>query len=91
MIRLRPQPGNVLQQHLALDEAIAAATVGGARALRRHDVGSGLDAGGRPAKGSLVVGAPADLHVLDTANAIDLAYRPGMPMTWRTFVAGEQV
>ncbi|AIT61222.1 imidazolonepropionase [Corynebacterium doosanense] len=81
----------VLQQHLSLDEAIAAATVGGARALRRQDVGNGLDAQGRPAKGSLVVGAAADLHVLDTANAIDLAYRPGMPLTWRTWVGGQLV
>ncbi|WP_018117733.1 imidazolonepropionase [Corynebacterium mastitidis] len=81
----------VLQQRLSLDEAIAAATSGGARALRRHDVGSGLDAQGRPAKGTLAVGAAADLHVLDTAHAIDLAYRPGMPLTWRTYVAGRRV
>ncbi|WPF65640.1 MULTISPECIES: imidazolonepropionase [unclassified Corynebacterium] len=81
----------VLQQHLSLDEAIAAATSGGARALRRHDVGGGRDAQGRPAKGTLAVGAAADLHVLDTPHAIDLAYRPGMPLTWRTYVAGERV
>lgn len=81
----------VLQQRLSLDEAIAAATSGGARALRRHDVGGGLDAQGRPAKGTLAVGAAADLHVLDTAHAIDLAYRPGMPLTWRTYAAGRRV
>ncbi|MDK8450940.1 imidazolonepropionase [Corynebacterium mastitidis] len=81
----------VLQQRLSLDEAIAAATSGGARALRRHDVGSGRDAQGRPAKGTLAVGAAADLHVLDTAHAIDLAYRPGMPLTWRTYAAGRRV
>lgn len=81
----------VLQQRLSLDEAIAAATSGGARALRRHDVGDGRDAQGRPAKGTLAVGAAADLHVLDTLHAIDLAYRPGMPLTWRTYVAGERV
>ncbi|MCH6196908.1 imidazolonepropionase [Corynebacterium mastitidis] len=81
----------VLQQRLSLDEAIAAATSGGARALRRHDVGGGLDDQGRPAKGTLAVGAAADLHVLDTAHAIDLAYRPGMPLTWRTYVAGRRV
>ncbi|MEK0371442.1 imidazolonepropionase [Corynebacterium mastitidis] len=81
----------VLQQRLSLDEAIAAATSGGARALRRHDVGGGLDDQGRPAKGTLAVGAAADLHVLDTAHAIDLAYRPGMPLTWRTYAAGRRV
>lgn len=81
----------VLQQHLSLDEAIKAATWGGARALRREAVSGGLDAKGRPAKGSLVVGAAADLHVLDTPHAIDLAYRPGMPLTYATYVGGKQV
>ncbi|WP_144792025.1 imidazolonepropionase [Corynebacterium singulare] len=81
----------VLQQHLTLDEAIAAGTLGGATALRRQDVGDGKDAQGRPAKGSLVVGAAADLHVLDAPSAIHLAYRPGMPMTWKTFVTGREV
>ncbi|QPK83168.1 imidazolonepropionase [Corynebacterium qintianiae] len=81
----------VLQQYLALDEAIAAATAGGAKALRRHNVGSGKDPQGRPAKGTLVPGAAADLHVLDADNAINLAYRPGMPVTWQTWVAGEKV
>lgn len=79
----------VLQQRLSLDEAVRAATFGGAKALRRHDVGGGLDAQGRPAKGTIVEGAAADLHVLDAPSAIHLAYRPGMPMTWRTFVAGK--
>lgn len=79
----------VLQQRLSLDEAVRAATFGGAKALRRHDVGGGLDAQGRPAKGTIVEGAAADLHVFDAPSAIHLAYRPGMPMTWRTFVAGK--
>ncbi len=81
----------VLQQHLTLDEAIEAATTGGAKALRRHNVGGGKDPQGRPAKGTLVPGAAADLHILDAENAIDLAYRPGMPITWQTWVAGERV
>ncbi|OFN34734.1 imidazolonepropionase [Corynebacterium sp. HMSC072A04] len=81
----------VLQQHLTLDEAIAAGTLGGATALRRQDAGEGKDAKGRPAKGSLVVGAAADLHVLDAPSAIHLAYRPGMPMTFKTFVGGREV
>ncbi len=81
----------VLQQHLTLDEAIAAGTRGGATALRRQDGGEGKDAQGRPAKGSLVVGAAADLHVLDAPSAIHLAYQPGMPMTFKTFVGGREV
>ena len=81
----------VLQQHLTLDEAIEAATTGGAKALRRHNVGGGKDPQGRPAKGTLVPGAAADLHILDAENAINLAYRPGMPITWQTWVAGKKV
>ena len=81
----------VLQQHLTLDEAIEAATTGGAKALLRHNVGGGKDPQGRPAKGTLVPGAAADLHILDADNAINLAYRPGMPITWQTWVAGERV
>ena len=78
----------VLQQHLSVDEAIHAATTGGATALRRHNVGNGLDPQGRPAKGTIVEGAAADLHVLDAPSAVHLAYRPGMPLSYRTFVAG---
>lgn len=81
----------VLQQELTLAEAIHAATAGGAFALRRHNVGDGRDAQGRPAKGTLAVGAAADLHILDTSHAIDLAYRPGMPLTWRTYREGQRV
>lgn len=78
----------VLQQHLSVDEAIHAATTGGATALRRHNVGNGLDPQGRPAKGTIVEGAAADLHVLDAPSAVHLAYRPGMPLSYRTFIAG---
>lgn len=78
----------VLQMRLSLAEAIQAATTSGAKALERHDVGEGLDPHGRPAKGTIVPGAAADLHVLRSAHAIDLAYRPGVPMTYRTYQAG---
>lgn len=81
----------VLQQHLSLDEAIEAATLGGAKALRRNAVDGGKDAKGRPAKGQILAGAAADFHVLNTHQAIDLAYRPGMPLTWRTYKAGERI
>ena len=38
-----------------------------------------------------IVGAAADLHVLDADNAINLAYRPGMPATYQTYLAGKKV
>ncbi|PKW27713.1 imidazolonepropionase [Phycicoccus duodecadis] len=49
-------------------EALVAATVGGARALRRTDVGR------------VAVGARADLAVLEAPSYEHLAYRPGMPL-----------
>ncbi|MCB8993966.1 MAG: imidazolonepropionase, partial [Nocardioidaceae bacterium] len=66
----------VLQMGLTLDEAVAAATRGGARALRRSDVGQ------------IAVGSRADLHVLDAPSATHLAYRPGMPLSWAVWRAG---
>ncbi|MEP7090676.1 MAG: imidazolonepropionase [Nocardioidaceae bacterium] len=57
-------------------EALAAATTGGARALRRDDVGH------------LGVGASADLAVLDAPSYVHLAYRPGVPLVRETFVRG---
>jgi imidazolonepropionase len=49
-------------------EALRAATLGGARALLRDDVGH------------LRVGARADLVVLDAPSYLHLAYRPGVPL-----------
>lgn len=49
-------------------EAVAAATLGGAKALRRTDVGH------------LQVGARADLAVLDAPSFEHLAYRAGVPL-----------
>ena len=79
----------VLQMNLTVAEAVRAATYGGARALRRSvdDVGDGGDAG-RPPVGSLRVGARADLQVLDAPSPTHLAYRPGMPLTWRVWRGG---
>ena len=56
----------VLQQQMTLAEAIRAATLGGAAALRRTDVGH------------LSRSAPANFAVLDAPAAIHMAYRPGM-------------
>jgi imidazolonepropionase len=61
---------------MTVEEAIAAATVGGARALRRADVGR------------LVPGAQADAAVLDSASYADLVYRPGVPLIAATVAAG---
>ncbi|CAL8900542.1 imidazolonepropionase [Kocuria varians] len=75
----------VLQMRLTVEEAIRAATLGGAKALRRD-----VSTPGRPAVGHLAVGARADLHVLDAPSAMHLAYRPGMPLTWGVWRAGRR-
>jgi len=56
-------------------EALRAATLGGAAALRRDDIGH------------LRPGARADLVVLDAPSHIHLAYRPGVPLVARTLRA----
>jgi imidazolonepropionase len=66
----------VLQMRMSVEEAVRAATWGGARALRRDDVGV------------LRVGARADVHVLDAPSVTHLAYRPGVPLTWAVWRAG---
>ncbi|MGI5416292.1 imidazolonepropionase [Actinomadura luteofluorescens] len=60
-------------------EAVWAATAGGARALRRTDVGH------------LAPGARADVHVLDAPSYIHLAYRPGVPLTHAVWKHGRRV
>jgi imidazolonepropionase len=66
----------VLQMRMSVEEAVRAATWGGARALRRSDVGV------------LRVGARADVHVLDAPSVTHLAYRPGVPLTHAVWRAG---
>jgi imidazolonepropionase len=61
------------------DEAVWAATAGGARALRRTDVGH------------LAPGARADLVLLDAPNHLYLAYRPGVPQVAAVWKDGELV
>ena len=56
-------------------EALTAATVGGAAALRRTDVGH------------LRVGARADLVILGAPSFVHLAYRPGVPLVQRVLSA----
>ncbi|HEX3488955.1 MAG TPA: imidazolonepropionase [Streptosporangiaceae bacterium] len=69
----------VRDMHLTTEEAVWAATAGGAAALRRSDVGH------------LGVGARADLIMLDAPSHAYLAYRPGVPQVhsvWRAGVRG---
>ncbi|GAA2078017.1 imidazolonepropionase [Pseudolysinimonas kribbensis] len=70
----------VLQLRLTLDEALRAATRGGARALRLSDD-----------TGTLVVGGPADLQLLDAPSVSHLAYRPGVPLTRAVWRKGARV
>jgi imidazolonepropionase len=58
----------VREMGLTPAEAVHAATAGGAAALRRDDVGR------------VVVGARADLTVVDAPSYRHLAYRPGVPL-----------
>ena len=65
----------VRDMHMTTAEAVWAATAGGARALRRGDVGY------------LAPGAKADLVMLDAPSHAYLAYRPGVPLVqavWRS-------
>ena len=61
---------------MTADEALWAATAGGAAALRRDDVGH------------LAVGGRADLVILDAPNHLHLVYRPGVPLIHATFIGG---
>ncbi|MDH5278020.1 MAG: imidazolonepropionase [Actinomycetota bacterium] len=64
----------VREMRMTPAEAVWAGTAGGARALRRTDVGH------------LGVGAAADLAVLDAPSYVHLSYRPGVPVVrqvWR--------
>ncbi len=58
----------VRDMNMTPTEAVWAATAGGARALRRPDLGH------------LAPGASADLIVLDAPSHLHLAYRPGVPL-----------
>lgn len=70
----------VLQMHLSIEEAVTAATYGGALALGVTDM-----------VGSLEVGKRADLQLLNAPAIAHLAYRPGMNMSGPVFRAGTLV
>lgn len=67
----------VRDMKMTIDEAIWAATAGGAAALRRVDIGI------------VATGARADLAILQTDNPIDFVYRPGIPLVASTIIGGQ--
>ncbi|CAN2202940.1 HutI Imidazolonepropionase and related amidohydrolases [Candidatus Nanopelagicaceae bacterium] len=62
-----------------VEEAVLAATLGGAKALRRTDIGK------------IVPGMQADLALLNTDSYIHLAYRPGVNLVSQTYKSGRAV
>jgi imidazolonepropionase len=64
---------------MTIEEALYAATAGGAAALRQTDIGR------------IAPGARADLAVLDAPSYTHLAYRPGVPLVALTIEAGRVV
>lgn len=66
----------VREMGMTVDEAVWAATAGGATALRRTDVGA------------IARGMRADLLVLDAPSRTHLAYRPGVPLVSRVMKDG---
>ncbi|SMX85841.1 imidazolonepropionase [Brevibacterium antiquum] len=69
----------VRDMHFTLEQAVWAATAGGANALQRTDVGH------------LGAGARADLVILDAPSYRHLAYRPGVQLVERVIRGGELV
>jgi len=82
----------VLQMGLTVEEAVRAATLGGAIALGMHEAGW-VDPRGtsQAAIGRISAGTRADLQVLDAPSVTHLAYRPGMPLTRAVWRAGERL
>lgn len=79
----------VLQMGLSIQEAVRAATLGGAIALGMHEDGwvdPRGEAQGRV--GVIAPGARADVQLLDAPSATHLAYRPGMRLTHGVWKAG---
>ena len=69
----------VREMGFTVDQAIWAATLGGARALRDTT------------RGTLEIGMRADFVILDAPNYLHLAYRPGVQLVDQTFVDGKKV
>jgi imidazolonepropionase len=69
----------VRDMRMTTEEAVWSATAGGARALRRADVGY------------LAPGAKADLVMLDAPSHAHLAYRPGVPLVYAVYKSGRRL
>lgn len=69
----------VREMHLTPAQALHAATLGGAIALRREDIGR------------IAPGYSADLLLLDAPSHLHLAYRVGTPLVSASWIAGEIV
>ncbi|MFE6838909.1 imidazolonepropionase [Streptomyces sp. NPDC057705] len=69
----------VRDMRMTPDEALWSATAGGARALRRGDIGA------------VTPGARADLALLDAPSHVHLAYRPGVPLVSAVWQRGRRV
>lgn len=65
----------VRDMHFTVEQAIWSATMGGAKALRRTDIGA------------IKPGMRADLVAIDAPSALHLAYRPGVNLINHTHVA----
>lgn len=63
----------VRDMHFTVEQAIWSATMGGAKALRRSDIGA------------IKVGMNADFVQLDAPSALHLAYRPGVNLVNKTY------
>jgi imidazolonepropionase len=61
------------------EQALWSATMGGAKALRRTDVGS------------LAVGQSADLVILNAPSYLHLGYRPGVDLVSEVFISGKSI
>jgi imidazolonepropionase len=69
----------VREMRMSPGEALRAATLGGAKALGRTDIGH------------LAIGARADFAVLDAPSHLHLAYRPGVPLIHSVWKNGRKL
>jgi len=69
----------VREMHFSPEQAVWSATMGGAKALRRDDIGH------------LVEGARADFQILNAPSYIHLAYRPGVNLVEQVWRNGLQL
>jgi imidazolonepropionase len=69
----------VREMHFTPEQALWSATMGGARALQREDVGL------------IAVGKSADFVILDAPSFRHLAYRPGVDLIQETVISGTSI